>query len=34
MLSQPFQRFIEASPVTVMLRGVVEHTLNTDWPDT
>jgi IS4 transposase len=33
MLSQPFQRFIEASPVTVMLRGIVERTLNAEWLD-
>ena len=33
MLSQPFQRFIEASPVTVMRRGVVERTLNAEWLD-
>jgi hypothetical protein len=33
MLSEPFSRFVEESPVSVMLRGVLERTLNAPWLD-
>lgn len=33
MLGAAFERFVQASPVTVMLRGVLERTLNAEWLD-
>ena len=33
MLGAAFERFVQESPVTVMLRGVLERTLNADWLD-
>ena len=33
MLGQVFQRFVQSSPLSVMLRGTLEHVLGADQPD-